>query len=154
MAEKPPRLAQQEVGRRLGHGGSAEGEPRCSPLRILANLEKPFIKTKQTPACYRLRHKDVAEKPPRLAQQEVGRRLGHGGSAEGEPRCSPLRILANLEKPFIKTKQTPACYRLRHMEVAEKPPRLAQQGGWASPRGAGGVQRGSRGAPPCEFLQT
>ena len=96
----------------------------------------------------------MAEKPPRLAQQEVGRRLGHGGSAEGEPRCSPLRILANLEKPFIKTKQTPACYRLRHMEVAEKPPRLAQQVqvGLITPR-ARGECRGGAAAPPCEFLQ-
>ena len=102
-----------------------------------------------------------------------------------------LEKLANLEKPFIKNRQTPTlCYRLRHMEVAEKPPRLAQQGGWASPRargecrggavllplanthmevagktpeahttrrlgvasGTGGVQRGSRAAPPCELF--
>ena len=127
MLSTPPHLAN------LQNPSLKQIDSRFQNLDKLANLDKQS-KKKQTPAIYRLRHMEVAEKPPRLAQQggwapprargecrggaamlplanyshggggknprgshnkEVGRRLGHGGSAEGEPCCSPLRMLTN-----------------------------------------------------------
>ena len=83
--------------------------------------------------------------PPHLAN------LQNPSLKQIDSRFQNLDKLANLDKQS-KKKQTPAIYRLRHMEVAEKTPEARTTGRLGAASGAGGVQRGSRDAPPCELL--